>query len=851
MKIKTFSVIARVPEKLKPLPEIANNLWFSWYFPAIELFKRLDPDVWEESNYNPKYMLNIISQETLKKAAEDESFISYMNEVYGDFKAYLKGGDWFKKNYASLDNKVFAYFSMEFGLDECLPIYSGGLGILSGDHLKAASDLNLPLVGVGFLYQQGYFKQYLNADGWQQEVYPENEFFYMPVSLATDAKREPIKITLDCQARKVVIQVWECMVGRVKLLLLDSNLLENTPEDRLITAQLYGGNIEMRIKQELLLGIGGVRALYALKYDPAVFHMNEGHSAFLSLERIKRCMTIDKLSLKEAFNFVKTTNVFTTHTPVAAGNDRFENSLLLSYLTKFLMDIGMSEKAFIELGRENPKDESELFCMTVLALKTAMFCNGVSKLHGEVSRSMWNSVWPGLPRDEVPIKSITNGVHIRTWVSHDLADLYNRYLGPNWGLTPDKKNIWERVDSIPDIELWGTHERRRERLVSFARNKIVEQLKQKGVGSSEIERAGDILNPKALTIGFAKRFTTYKRATLIFKDLVRLAKILSDEKRPVQIIFAGKAHPHDNPGKKFIQDIIRFGGLREFKNKIVFLEDYDLSISRYLVQGCDVWLNTPRRPLEASGTSGMKAAANGVLNLSVLDGWWTEGYNAQNGWAIGQGEEYDDLEIENHVESMQIYNLLEKEIIPLFYNRHADGMPRDWIAKMKESIKSNCYQFNTSRMVSEYCQKFYIPAFESAQKLQLDKWGALKKLTVWKERLFREWKNVRVLNSREISAKYLKVDEKFSVTTDVFLGRLNPEDVNVEIYYGVLDRKGRVFEPINENMILQEAKRGDVYSYTITIACSFSGRYGYAVRVLPKNELLPHPYEMGWITWEK
>jgi len=338
---------------------------------------------------------------------------------------------------------------------------------------------------------------------------------------------------------------------------------------------------------------------------------------------------------------------------------------------------------------------------------------------------------------------------------------------------------------------------------------------------------------------------------LIFKDLVRLAKILSDEKRPVQIIFAGKAHPHDNPGKKFIQDIIRFGGLREFKNKIVFLEDYDLSISRYLVQGCDVWLNTPRRPLEASGTSGMKAAANGVLNLSVLDGWWTEGYNAQNGWAIGQGEEYDDLEIENHVESMQIYNLLEKEIIPLFYNRHADGMPRDWIAKMKESIKSNCYQFNTSRMVSEYCQKFYIPAFESAQKLQLDKWGALKKLTVWKERLFREWKNVRVLNSREISAKYLKVDEKFSVTTDVFLGRLNPEDVNVEIYYGVLDRKGRVFEPINENMILQEAKRGDVYSYTITIACSFSGRYGYAVRVLPKNELLPHPYEMGWITWEK
>jgi glycogen phosphorylase len=846
MKIETFDVIANIPKKLNPLRELASNLWFSWHFPVIELFKRLDPDIWELASYNPKYMLNLVPQKTLDKAAADESFLSYMNEIYAEYKNYLKNGQWFKNQYPKFKNQTIAYFSMEFGLDESLPIYSGGLGILAGDHLKAASDLNIPLVGIGFLYQQGYFKQYLNSDGWQQESYPENKFFHMPINLVIDEKEKPVTIEVEYLSKKVYAQIWECLVGRNKLFLLDTNIPQNNAQDKLITAQLYGGNTEMRIKQEILIGIGGIKALYKLNYNPSVFHMNEGHSVFLSLERIRHLIERKNLSLKEAFNLIKATNVFTTHTPVAAGNDRFEQNLITKYLEKTLAKIGLSEKQFQELGKENPADEKELFCLTVLALKTSTFCNGVSKLHSSVSRQMWQNVWPLLPKEEIPIKTVTNGIHVRSWVSHDLADLFNRYLGPNWGKTPDLKDTWERIDNIPDIELWGTHERRRERLVSFARKKLTTQLEQKGALSSELEKAKEILNPKALTIGFAKRFATYKRATLIFKDLERLFQILSNEKCPVQFIFAGKAHPLDNPGKKLIQDIFHYTKLKEFNNKIIFLEDYDLSLSRYLVQGCDVWLNTPRRPLEASGTSGMKAAANGVLNLSILDGWWCEGYNYQNGWAIGQGEEYNNLETQNYIESNQLYNLLEEEIIPLFYKKQVDGIPREWVNKMKECIKSISPYFNTNRMVSEYCAKSYIPAYKLASKLEENNYKALKELTVFKEKLKKEWSEIKILKLNSDSPPHLKVGDTISIRAEIQIGNLSPQDIKAELFFGLINSKGKIQNPETQEMHQEKEKN----IYTCKISCKQSGHYGYTARIIPKNELLPKASEPELIAWQ-
>lgn len=850
--LNTFEVSPNLPVELEPLREIASNIWFSWNYYAIELFRQIDPDTWETISHGPQNLLNTVSQERLGEIVKDESFISYLKMIHEQFKNYFKEDTWFTnihKNLPFNPKQVIAYFSMEYGIDETVPIYSGGLGILAGDHLKAASDLGVPLVAVGLLYQQGYFKQLLNSDGWQTELYPENQFYNMPLTLIMDDKNQPLIIEVPNRDKVIYAQVWRCQVGRVSLFLLDTNINRNTPEDRAITAQLYGGDIDMRIKQEILIGVGGINALVRLGYDPIVCHMNEGHSAFLSLARIAGFMKRFQLSKAEAIELVKASNVFTTHTPVPAGNDRFEPKTVYAYLERLLNEIGISEQEFYALGRENPNNPQELFCMTVLALKLADFANGVSELHGHVSRRMWQNIWPNLPIEEIPIRHITNGVHIRTWISHDLADLYDFYLGPKWGKDPKDTELWDRVAKIPDTEFWGTHERRRERLVSFARKELTDKMKRRGSTKLEIRKAEEVLNPKTLTIGFAKRFATYKRADLIFKDLDRLKKILLNKDRPVQLIFAGKAHPLDTPGKKLIQRIVHFARDEELRNHIVFIEDYDMSIARYLVQGCDVWLNNPIRPLEASGTSGMKAAANGVLNCSVLDGWWCEGYNTENGWAIGSGEEYSDQELQDSIESSHLYDLLEKEIVPLFYNRGFDGLPREWVAKMKNCIKSIAPVFSTSRMVSEYCEKFYMPAMMSFANLSTNNFQTLKEFASWKQNIKTNWGKLKIISAESNVAGNLKVGDIIDVTAKVQVDGVEPNGLSVQLLYGIINSEGKLdcFKLLD--MSLDPNGDDGVYSYKGQINCINSGKYGYTVRVIPKNELLPHPYEPGLITW--
>ena len=708
--IATFKVRPSLPDALKPLLQIAYNLSWSWNHAAIDLFRRLDRDLWETTGHNPVRMLGSIDQSALEAAAKDESLLAHLQGVSKGLDTYLSGqGSWYQREHAENKDLLVAYFSLEFGVTECLSIFAGGLGVLAGDHLKAASDLGLPLVGVGLLYQEGYFRQYLDAAGWQQEAFEDNDFHVLPIEFVPN-----VQVHMTLPDGTVTARVWRAVVGRIQLYLLDTNLPANRPEHRSITAQLYGGDLDMRIKQEILLGIGGVRALDALGLRPTVYHMNEGHSAFLALERIRTLMESQHLTFAEASVLASSSLIFTTHTPVPAGHDYFPAGLMDHYFATFYPRLGISRREFLALGRQDAANDSEDFCMTVLALRLAAFSNAVSKLHGAVSRRMWNSIWRGLPESEVPIGHVTNGVHFRSWVSLEMNQLYDRYLGPKWRHEPADTELWKRTESIPAGELWRTHERRRERLVAFARRRLQVQLKNRGASQSTIDEAEEVLSPDALTIGFARRFATYKRATLLLRDPERLARILNDPQHPVQIIYAGKAHPRDQYGKELIKTIIDLAARPEFRRKLVFLEDYDVAIARYMVQGCNVWLNTPLRPQEASGTSGMKAQANGALNVSTLDGWWDEAWQigldtgAEVGWAIGKGEPYQDPGYQDQVEAQALYQLLEREIVPAFYERRADGLPRKWIDRMKTSIIRLCPEFNMHRMVIQYANGYYL-----------------------------------------------------------------------------------------------------------------------------------------------
>jgi starch phosphorylase len=848
-KLHRFTVVPSLPKELAGLQRIAYNLWWTWEPQAIELFKRMDPELWRETRHNPVQMLGILQQASLDGLIANEGFMAHLSGVDEKLQEYMSGKTWFDKSQNDRKAIKIAYFSMEFGLHESIPIYSGGLGILSGDHLKSASDLGIPLVGIGLLYRQGYFRQYLNIEGWQQEFYPENDFYNMPLRLEKDENGAPLTIELDFAGRTTRVHIWRIQVGRIPLYLLDTNLEDNATEDREITAQLYGGDQEMRIRQEILLGIGGIRALKALGIVPNICHMNEGHAAFMALERIRLLTEENGLKFNEAMEIVKAGNIFTTHTPVEAGIDHFSPDLVERFLGRFYRGMGLSREEFLGLGRQNPKNPHETFCMAVLALKLAAYCNGVSQLHGEVSRKMWKNIWPDLPEEHLPLTSVSNGVHTKTWLAHEMTGLLIRYLGTRWLDDPTDYSIWRKAAHIPDAELWRTHERCRERLVAFARKRLKEHLYQVGATAKEIAVADEVLDPEALTIGFARRFATYKRGTLLLRDMDRLGRILNNPTRPVQIIFAGKAHPADFEGKELIRQIIQLSFQDQFRHRVVFIEDYDMAVARRMVQGVDVWLNTPRRPLEASGTSGMKVAFNGGLNMSVLDGWWPEGYRGNNGWAIGKGEVYDDMEYQNEVEGRAIYDLLEKEIVPLFYDRGPDGIPRSWLATMKASLQTICPSFSTERMVQEYTERSYIPSFEQWQKLYEMDQALAKDLAQWKSMIYRLWPQVRIDETDAEITDEITVGMMIPITSKVFVGEIQPDDIAVDVYFGVLDSRGNIVG--GELVPLKPAEqlgRG-LYLFSGEIECRFCGRHGLMIRVMPKHGKLGAVYEPGLILW--
>ena len=846
-EVVVYIVSPNLPERLRPLMDLAKNLWFCWSQEAIDLFRSVDQNLWEETGHNPLAILGRLKNTRIQELLKDEGFLLEMDRVSGEFNRYAADRRAYEFRLDTPIDFTVAYLSAEYGLTDSLPIYSGGLGVLAGDHLKSASDLRVPIVAVGLLYQKGYFRQYLNADGWQQETYPDNNFHVLPVTLDRDQNNEPMMIEVPLKDRIVKVRIWRIQVGRVPLLLLDTNNVENREEDRDITSCLYGGDRDMRLRQEIVLGIGGVRALSKLGYRPAVYHMNEGHSALALLERIRMLMEENHLSFAEARGAVYASSIFTTHTPVPAGIDIFDRSLMSSYLGNYIRSLGLSMEAFLSLGTQDA-NPNEPFNMAIMAIKNSALTNGVSELHKKVSRRMWSGIWKTLPQIDIPIEAVTNGIHIPSWISSDMTGLFDRYLGRRWAEDPDNIKVWERVNRIPDSELWRTHERRRERLVAFTRQRLQEQLLRRGAQKMEIQAAGEALHPQALTIGFARRFATYKRGDLILKDPNRLARILNDPQRPVQIIFAGKAHPQDQIGKEVIRNIIHLANLPDFRHRMAFIEDYDMNVARYMVQGSDVWLNNPRRPLEACGTSGMKAAANGALNMSVLDGWWAEGYQTGVGWAIGSGEEYENSDYQDQVEGQAIYDLLERYVVPLFYERGRDNLPRGWTGMMRNSMCTLAARFNSHRMVQDYVHRFYVPSALNWKRIGLNGFEGARQLNSWADRMRANWSQLQVLDKRADTGKGIQVGQTLRVEVRIRLGVLSPKDLAVDIYYGPVDSKADLLD--RETIPLQDftqEEKGMVFRGEIP--CQEVGRFGFRVRVLPSHPLLVNPYSLGLILW--
>jgi starch phosphorylase len=847
--IRTFQVFPDIPEPLRPLTELAGNLWWVWHPDAAEVFCRLDRELWERVYHNPVRMLGMLDQQRLMSAARDEGYLAHLRRVHESFRKHMEAHGWFHATHAHNTKLQIAYFSAEFGLHESLPIYSGGLGILAGDHLKSASEIGLPLTGVGLLYRNGYFQQYLSHDGWQQEAYPELDFYNLPIQLQHHTDGSEIHVRVDFPDHAVFCRVWKAQVGRIPLYLLDTHIPENTPEDREITSRLYGGGTEMRIRQELILGIGGYRALEAVGIHPSVFHMNEGHSAFLALERIRVLLENSALSFDEARQQVMATNVFTTHTPVPAGIDTFAPDLITKYFKHYYPQLKLDERSFLALGREDAHNDRQGFSMAVLAIRLADSYNGVSELHGDVSRKMWHNLWPGVPYHEVPIGHITNGVHTRTWLSPDLMYLLDRYLGEKWMTDPTDQSVWRSVAQIPDQELWRAHERCRERLVGWVRKTVKDQLIRRGATYDEVTTADELLDPDTLTIGFARRFATYKRGALLLRDPERLRRLLEDARRPLQIVFAGKAHPADHEGKELIKSIVNFARDPRIRRRIVFVENYDMDVARHLVQGVDVWLNTPRRPYEASGTSGMKAAANGVLNCSVLDGWWVEGYQADLGWAIGKGEIYSDANYQDQIECTALYDILEKHIVPLFYQRGADNVPREWIGRMKNCMRQLVPVFNTNRMVKDYAEKFYIPASTRGDLLAADGLARARALSHSKLLYRQRWHSIRVVGVQTTGNGHYKVGENIEVEAMLDVPDIDPRELRVQLYTGNVSPAGEIENAQVVPMTYSKNVSGPRHLFAGSLQCRSSGRQGFALRVLPGNTDMATPFEPGLIIW--
>ena len=843
-----YNVIPTLPATLEPLREMTFNLWWTWEPSARRLFRHLDPDLWNRTNHNPVRMLQLSRQARLEELAQDKTFLRELKQVHDAFRNYLVRQDTYGKTGAGAAiRKPVAYFSAEFGFHESIPNYSGGLGILAGDHCKSASDLDLNFVAIGLLYRHGYFKQEIDKDGAQQAISLNQNFHHLPIrEVQQDGANllVPVRI-LD---REVFAKVWQLQVGRISLFLLDTDTPENNAEDRLITAELYGGDLEMRMRQEIMLGIGGVKALSALGIEPEVFHMNEGHSAFLALERIRLNVVEKKLDFYSALQLVAAANIFTTHTPVPAGNDSFPRDMMRKYFGDFAKELSIPFDEFFSFGQMRV-DRSDPFSMTILALRLSRHANGVSKLHGDVSRSLWKDVWAGVPVHEVPITSITNGIHTKTWMAPEFAALYQKYFG-DWEEHITEPDFWRRVTDIPDAELWDTHQQLKRRLVEFVRERVRMRRERIGDSPEAIRNVSQILDPEVLTIGFARRFATYKRGALLFSDKERLKRLLNDTTRPVQFIFAGKAHPRDEGGRALIQEVYKFSREAGFENRVVFLEDYDSYIARRLVQGVDLWLNNPLRPLEASGTSGMKLAPNGGINLSVLDGWWRESYNGNNGWAIG-GEIVDGtVEFQSEVDANSLYQLLENQIIPLYYAKPDGKLPLAWLQLMRESMRTVTPVFNTHRMVKEYTERLYIPAAQSHDGFSRENSQAAAQLSQWKTRIRKDWPQVRIYDVQvgNKDRQNILVGESLQVSARVHLGAVDPQHVRVEAYHGEADNGG-IKNP-TVTVLNESNKNGDgSYIYQGSVPASESGAYGFSVRVVPTHPHLMQAHELRLITW--
>ncbi|MCC6174741.1 MAG: alpha-glucan family phosphorylase [Chloroflexi bacterium] len=842
---RVFTVVPQIPAPLAGLVDLAYNLRWTWDHQTAGLFRRLDPARWESTNHNPVLLLRTTDQARLDEAAQDPGYRRELAGAAAELAAYLD------VDQAELNSRPrVGYFSAEFGLAECLPIYSGGLGVLAGDHLKSASDLNLNLTGVGLYYRNGYFQQRLRPDGWQEEYYPDHQPSSLPIRPALGKDGKQIKIALAFPGRELFAQVWHVQVGRITLYLLDTDLEENAPSDRVITSRLYGGDRDMRIRQELLLGIGGLRALDVLGRRPEVCHMNEGHSAFLSLERIRQLIEEHGLGFTEARAMSAAGLVFTTHTPVAAGHDAFEPGTIDYYLGDYYRSLGLSRSEFMALGRLHPHDEAEPFSLTILALRLAARSNGVSLLHGDLSRRLWGGVWPGLAIDEVPIGSVTNGVHLRTWVAPEFSELHARIRIPaSWSGQLESIERTQAVDDLPARDLWERHERLRGELVHFARARLATQLARQGAGPSEVSRTVEALDSKTLTIGFARRFADYKRATLLLRDPARLMRLVNDPYRPVQFIFGGKAHPSDNGGKELLRQLLQLSRSEDVRGRIIVLEEYDMGVARRMVQGVDIWLNTPRRPMEASGTSGMKAVANGALHVGTLDGWWDEAYRAGLGWAIGDRRSYDDLSYQDYLESTSLYDLLEREIVPLFYDRDANGLPLGWIARMRASMGGLPPVFSSDRMVHDYLTRFYEPAAHDVRCLSERELEPAREVAAWGTHVLEQWPRVQIVRVDGL-ADTVKAGAAFDVEADVTLGDLQPTEVNVALALGPVDGDG-VLDGFTLTPLELRKHVGDgMYRFGVRDVRSVrSGQHGYAVRVTPHHPSLPIPFPLGLVRW--
>ena len=853
--LQTFHISPKLPAALEPLRELVYNLWWSWEPRARKLFRDIDSELWDRTNHSPLRMLQLSTQARLSELAEDDDFRREMNATIGRFKTYLARKDTYGAVYAGkTGGELVAYFSAEFGFHESVPNYSGGLGILSGDHCKSASDLGLNFVGVGLLYRHGYFRQQVNREGLQEAVQLNQNFFQLPVTPALGPDGEPLKISVEIPGRTVWAKVWKLAVGRIHLYLLDTDILENSEEDRVITEQLYGGDADMRIRQELVLGIGGVRALAALGLSPAVYHMNEGHSAFLGLERIHQLVDAKKLSFRAALQVVAASNVFTTHTPVPAGNDAFSRALMQRYFADYPTEVDIPFDEFFSYGQA-VAGRTEEFSMTILALRTSRQSNGVSALHGLVSKGLWREVWAGVPEHEVPITSITNGVHTKTWAAPEFMDLYTKYLGEDWEDHLTDKDYWRRVIDIPDEVIWEAHQMLKKRLIDFARQRIRAQRERLGETPAQLREVNDILNPEVLTVGFARRFATYKRGTLLFANPERLFKMVSDADRPVQFIFAGKSHPKDEPGKRIIQEIYHYTRQPQFNGRVVFLEDYDAHVGRRMYQGVDLWLNNPLRPLEASGTSGMKLPPSGGLNLSVLDGWWCEGHNGKNGWAIGPEITKGSVELQNEVDAESLFHVLETQIVPLYYAKPDGKLPLAWIQLMRESIRSVTPVFNTHRMVMEYHQRMYARAATAQAKLMANDCKAASELSEWKKQMRAKWSGVNIydVQLQHPDRLNIHVGDPLEISAQVYLGEVSPAHVRVQAYYGE-NRDNTIHSPAVFDLSLsaeQPNRESGNYLYHGRVPSTETGAFAFNVRVIPTHQNLNQDHELRLITWAK